>query len=75
MFKSKEKIRFQDFMRQWLLPIDAAASIRPLEAAEILSPLTDSDDEDIADAAFEALAMAGAAAEFDEDEDDDDEFR
>ena len=58
-----------------LAAIDAAASIRPLEAAEILSPLTDSDDEDIADAAFEALAMAGAAAEFDEDEDDDDEFR
>jgi hypothetical protein len=58
-----------------LAAIDAAASIRPLEAAEILSALTDSDDEDIADAAFEALAMAGAAAEFDEDEDDDDQLR
>lgn len=56
-----------------LAAIDAAAGIRPLEAAEILSPLTDSDDEDIAEAALEALAMAGAAAEFDEDEDQDED--
>ena len=53
-----------------LAAIDAAVMIRPEEAAEILEPLTDSDDEDIVDAAYEALAMAG---EFWDDEDDDED--
>lgn len=44
--------------------------IRPGEAAEILEPLTDSDDEDIVDAVYEALSMSG---EFWDDEDEDDE--
>ena len=41
-----------------LAAIDAVASIRPHEAGVILVDLTDSDDEDIVDAAHEALAMA-----------------
>jgi hypothetical protein len=61
-----------------LAAIDAAASIRPSEAAEILVDLTESEDEDIADAAFEALAMAEAISDQedeDEEEDDDEYFR
>ena len=38
--------------------IEAVASIRPQEAAEILNALTDSDDEDIVEAVLEATAMA-----------------
>ncbi len=53
-----------------LAAIDAAASIHPVEATEILNQLTNSDDDDIVDAAHEALAMAGIIAEL-EDEDDD----
>jgi hypothetical protein len=58
-----------------LAAIDAAASIRPQEAMAVLGDLTDSDDEDIAAAAFEALAMAEAQleAELDDDEEDDEE--
>lgn len=52
-----------------LAAIDAAASIRPVEATEILNQLTASDDDDIVDAAYEALAMAGIIAEL-ENEDD-----
>lgn len=39
--------------------INAAATISPMEATDILFDLADSDDEDIAEAAEEALAMAG----------------
>jgi len=53
-----------------LAAIEAAAMIRPGEAAEILEPFMDSDDEDIIDAVNEALAMSG---EIWDDEDDDDE--
>jgi uncharacterized protein (UPF0147 family) len=54
-----------------LAAIDAAASIRPLEAGRLLMDLTVSDDEDIVEAAHEALAMAAALLhdDFDEDED------
>lgn len=38
--------------------IEAAANIRPKQASEVLGHLTDSDDEDIAEAALEAMAMA-----------------
>ena len=41
-----------------LAAIEAVASIRPREAAEVLSDLLDSDDEDIADAVSEAMALA-----------------
>jgi len=55
-----------------LAAIDAVASIRPVEAAGILNRLTASEDDDIVDAAYEALAMVGIIAELeDEDEEDD----
>ncbi len=53
-----------------LAAIDAVASIRPREATEILDVLTDSEDEDIVEAAYEAMAMAEGHSD---DEDDDDE--
>ena len=53
-----------------LAAIEAVASIRPQEAAEILIDLTESEDEDIAEAASEAMAMAGGLFD-DEDEEDD----
>jgi hypothetical protein len=53
-----------------LAAIEAVASIRPEEASEILGDLTDSDDEEVVEVVFEALAMAEASTE---DEDDDEE--
>lgn len=41
-----------------LAAIEAAPNIRPDEAGEILADLTEDDDDDIAEAADEALAMA-----------------
>ena len=50
-----------------LAAIEAVASIRPREAAEILDDLTDSDDEAIVEAVSEAMTMAeGLAYEDDE---------
>ena len=57
-----------------LAAIEAVASIRPEEAPEILGDLTDSDDEDIVEVAFEALAMAEGPTEDDDDEEPDDEY-
>jgi hypothetical protein len=54
-----------------LAAIDAAASIRPHEAATILDALADSDDEDIVAAVHEAMAMAQGTSDEDRDEDDD----
>ena len=55
--------------------IEALGSIRPREAMEILIDLASSRDEDIADAAEEALVMAeGASFVGDEDEDEDGGF-
>ena len=52
-----------------LAAIEAVAGIRPQEASEILIDMADSDDEDIAEAAYEAtMAMTGAG--FDEDDDE-----
>ena len=56
-----------------LAAIEAVANIRPQEAAEILSELTQSDDEDIVDAAYEAMAMSGWFPDEDYDDDYDDE--
>jgi hypothetical protein len=55
-----------------LAAIDAAASIRPQEAFALLDDLADSDDEDIADAVHEAMAMAEGHSVDDELDDDDD---
>lgn len=57
-----------------LAAIDAAAFIRPQKAAEILGGLLDSDDEEIVEAAHEAMAMAGELRDDGEDEDEDDGF-
>ena len=51
-----------------LAAIDALPGIRPHEAAAILVDLTDSDDEDIAEAAFEAMGMAEGFDDDDEEE-------
>ena len=55
-----------------LAAIDAAGSIRPQEAARVLADLMDSDDEDIAEAAHEAVGMAESLLGMDLDEDDED---
>lgn len=56
-----------------LAAIEAAASIRPGEAAHTLIGLTNSSDEDIVEAAYEAMAMV-EHPEGEEDLDDDDVF-
>jgi hypothetical protein len=55
-----------------LAAIEAAASIRPYET-EIIEQLVDSDDEDISEAATEALSQAGFATGTDSDDDEEDE--
>ena len=57
-----------------LAAIEAAAFIRPNEASEILGDLLDSDDEDIVEAVYEAMAMAGEPWDDEDEEDEDDEF-
>jgi len=55
-----------------LAAIESAAFIRPEKASEIIGPFLESDDEDIVDAAYEALTMAGAIDEDEDEEDGDD---
>ena len=54
-----------------LAAIEASVGIRPQEAAENLGDLINSDDEDIVDAAYEAIAMTEMHLD---DESDEDEF-
>jgi len=57
-----------------LAAIEAAAGIRPQEIKEVLFELTLSDDQDIVDAAYEAMAMCGCFPDDDfEDEYEDEE--
>ena len=61
--------------------IEAAAGIRPQEADLILEDLTLSDDEEIVEAAYDAMAMANGSLyhesdefdDFDEDDEDDED--
>ena len=53
--------------------IEALVGIRPAEAREVLADLVDDDDEEIADAAAEAMAMAESFAEFADAEDDEED--
>ena len=53
--------------------IGALAGIRPEESVDILNELIDSEDEDIVEAVFEALAMAGGLTEFEGEEFEDDQ--
>jgi len=55
-----------------LTAIDAIASIRPSDSLVLLGDLTTSEDEDIVEAAFEALAMAEGAAGLEDWEEEDD---
>lgn len=57
-----------------LAAIEAVPSIRPQEASEVLSNLTESDDEDIVEAVHEALAAAEETYLEDEDEDEGDDL-
>lgn len=57
-----------------LAAIGAVAGIRPREASEMLSDLTESDDEEIAEAAEEAIAMAFTDGDSDEDEEDEEDW-
>jgi hypothetical protein len=57
----------------FLAAIDAVAGIRPRQAAETLDDLADSDDEEIAAAVEEAIAIAQGASDEDDELDDDDE--
>jgi hypothetical protein len=54
-----------------LAAIDAAGNIRPAEAAQVLIDLAESDDEEIADAANQAIAMAEASLSGEDDEEGD----
>jgi HEAT repeats len=54
-----------------LAAIEASASINPEEASSVLAELLISDDEEIKEAAIDAMAMAEAC--FDEDDDEEDE--
>lgn len=54
-----------------LAAIEAVPAIRPQEASEVLSGLIESDDEDIAEAVQEALAMVEDPADEGEDGEDD----
>jgi hypothetical protein len=57
-----------------LAAIGAVASIRPAEARRILADLADSDDEDIAEAADEAIGMAETVSEEEDDEEVENEW-
>ncbi len=69
---SVEKILTTDKVDKDLLiaAIDAAVAIRPYDSVDLLNELTNVEDEDIADAAFEALAMVEGVAELDDDDDE-----
>jgi len=56
-----------------LAAIEAVGNIRPQKASKILLDLTLSDDEDIVDVAYEAMAMSGWFPDDDYDDEDDDE--
>ncbi len=63
-------VRAEEIDRELLLSaIAAAGSIRPDEAAEALAALTESEDDEIADAVFEALSMAEGLSDDAEDPD------
>jgi hypothetical protein len=60
-----------------LAAIEAVSGIRPEEAEEVLGEFLESDDEDILDAVYETMAMAGVGWEdedFDEEDEEDDKI-
>jgi hypothetical protein len=57
-----------------LTAIEAAVTINPQEALDILCELTGSDDEDVVNAVHEAMAMAEGILNGDDEEDEDDKL-
>lgn len=57
-----------------LAAIEASVSVRAKEAREILGRLTDADDQDIVEAVYEAMSMAGEFWGEGDDENEDDEW-
>ena len=53
-----------------LAAIEAAANIRPQEAASVLDDLTESDDEEIAEAAQEAIELAQMTLDMEDDDEE-----
>lgn len=53
-----------------LAAIEAVVGICPHEAVEILAELTNSDDEDIVEAVYEALSMAEGVSDLDDEDDE-----
>jgi hypothetical protein len=56
-----------------LAAIEAAAAIHPKKARDLFDDLLDVDDEELRDAAMEALVMAGQGSKFFDDGDEDEE--
>jgi hypothetical protein len=54
-----------------LAAIGAVGSIRPAEAGQVLLDLSESDDEEIAEAATDAMVMADANSDWVDEEDED----
>jgi hypothetical protein len=72
-----KELLLKEDIDKWLLiaAIEAAATVNPEESVEILMGFEDSEDQDIADAAEDALITAGMAADdFDDDDFYDDDF-
>ena len=59
---------------QLLAAIDAVVSIRPQEAGAVLVDLIDSDDEEIVEAAYEAISMTEEPWDYEYDGEDEDDF-
>ena len=62
-----------EVMTLLLAAIEAVPGIHPQDAAGILSDLTGHEDEDISEAAYEAIAMAEALLELEDGDDDEDD--
>lgn len=72
-----KELLLKEDIDKWLLiaAIEAAATVNPEESVEILMGFEDSEDNDIADAAEDALVTAGMAVDdFGDNDFDDDEY-
>jgi HEAT repeat protein len=72
-----KELLLKEDIDKWLLiaAIEAAATVNPEESVEFLTDLENSEDEDIADAAEDALLNAGMLVDdFDDNDFDDDEY-
>lgn len=70
-----KELLYKEDIDKWVLiaAIEAAATVNPEESVDILMDFQESEDDDIADAAEDALTTAGMAVDdFDDDDFDDD---